>query len=152
MRQAESAVTTRFRPIQVSKSGSDHSALTNAYAYSIHPRNPQPGLGASRTRRFYFVPRYALSNTYFPDPTSSSTPSSACCAFETSARPANGFPPSLTSSNFALGNRTVAVLFAGTSRFTVNFPSRISQPDSTSPYMLSTDAFAFVKPPPGRGC
>src|SRR6266404_486872 len=99
----------------------------------------------------YFPPGHALSNSYFPDPTSTTTSSPACRAPDKSARPVNGFPPSVTCSSFAFGNRAVAVVFGGTSTCNTIFPSASFQPDSTCPYRVSTDAFADVNPPPGRG-
>src|SRR5437016_10265351 len=99
----------------------------------------------------YFPPGNALSNAYFPDPTSTTTSSPACRAPERSARPVNGFPPSLTPSSFAFGNRTVAVVFGGTSTCHAILPSARFQPDSTSPYTVSTEALADVNPPPGLG-
>src|SRR5438876_957240 len=98
----------------------------------------------------YFPPGNALSNSYFPDPTSTTTSSPAWRAPERSARPVNDFPPSLTCSSFAFGSRTVAVVFAGTSTCNAIFPSANFQPDSTCPYRVSTDAFAYVNPPPVR--
>jgi len=115
---------------------------------------PNHGFCAHRqqnTAQPYFPPGNALSNSYFPDPTSTTTSSPACRAPERSARPANGFPPSLACSSFAFGSRTVAVVFAGTSTCNAVFPSASFQPDSTCPYRVSTDAFAYVNPPPGLG-